>query len=82
MPKKPKFKPVITRIKLNPEQAVLTCFCYDSGWTFRGRSGGGYVAGDGPSMCLYGDPRGTQGNLTAPGGGTTYYQAGEYATKS
>lgn len=26
--KKPKFKPVITRVKLNPEQAVLTCNCY------------------------------------------------------
>ena len=29
MPKEPKFKPEITRIKLNPEQAVLTCNCYD-----------------------------------------------------
>jgi hypothetical protein len=26
-----KFKPVVTRIKLNPEQAVLTCNCY-SNW--------------------------------------------------
>ena len=31
MPKKPKFRPKITRIKLNPEQAVLTCSCYLSG---------------------------------------------------
>ncbi len=28
MPRKLKFKPVITRVKLNPEQAVLTCTCY------------------------------------------------------
>ena len=28
---KPKFRPIITRIKLNPEQAVLTCAC----WTNR-----------------------------------------------
>lgn len=28
MPKKPKFKPEITRVKLNPEQAVLACACY------------------------------------------------------
>ena len=28
MPKKPKFKPEISRIKLNVEQAVLTCSCY------------------------------------------------------
>ncbi len=31
MPKKPKFRPRITRIKLNPEQAVLACSCYSSG---------------------------------------------------
>lgn len=31
MPRKPKFRPVITRIKLNPEQAVLTCNCYSRG---------------------------------------------------
>ena len=30
MPRKPKFRPVITRVKLNPEQAVLTCMCYDN----------------------------------------------------
>ncbi len=33
MSQKPKFKPVITRIKLNPEQAVLQCSCYDTGYT-------------------------------------------------
>ncbi len=25
---KPKFDPIITRIKLNPEQAVLACTCW------------------------------------------------------
>jgi hypothetical protein len=34
MVKKTKFKPVITRIKLNPEQAVLTCACYSVGRLF------------------------------------------------
>lgn len=29
--KKPKFKPVITRVKLNPEQAVLSCNCATNG---------------------------------------------------
>ncbi len=29
--KKPKFKPVVTRVKLNPEQAVLQCSCYSVG---------------------------------------------------
>lgn len=28
MSKKPKFNPEITRIKLNPEQAVLSCICF------------------------------------------------------
>ena len=31
MPRKLKFRPKITRVKLNPEQAVLTCTCYDRG---------------------------------------------------
>jgi hypothetical protein len=31
MLKKKKFRPVITRVKLNPEQAVLMCGCY-TGW--------------------------------------------------
>jgi len=31
MSKKPKFRPEITRIKLNPEQAVLQCGCYKDG---------------------------------------------------
>ncbi len=31
MPRKPKFKPEITRVKLNPEQAVLSCSCYNAG---------------------------------------------------
>jgi len=31
MQEKLKFKPVITKIKLNPEQAVLQCSCWDQG---------------------------------------------------
>lgn len=27
---KPKFDPVVTRVKLNPEQAVLACSCYNA----------------------------------------------------
>jgi hypothetical protein len=33
------FKPKITRIKLNPEQAVLSCDCYDQGTKARAFSG-------------------------------------------
>jgi len=31
--RKMKFRPEITRVKLNPEQAVLTCSCYQGGKT-------------------------------------------------
>lgn len=30
MSRKPKFKPVVTRVKLNPEQAVLACPCWSA----------------------------------------------------
>ncbi|MDD5078705.1 MAG: hypothetical protein PHH68_08030 [Candidatus Omnitrophica bacterium] len=45
MAQKMKFKPVITRIKLNPEQAVLSCACFS----------GGYMSGGGarkPDTCF------------------------------
>ncbi len=35
MSRKRKFNPEITRVKLNPEQAVLAC-CYDTGNTGNG----------------------------------------------
>lgn len=31
MHRKPKFSPQVTRIKLNPEQAVLYCACFQYG---------------------------------------------------
>lgn len=40
MSRKPKFNPEITRIKLNPEQAVLACDCYSDGWKSGGGGGG------------------------------------------
>lgn len=33
MTMKLRFKPVITQIKLNPEQAVLACTCWSTGTT-------------------------------------------------
>ncbi len=27
---KPKFNPIVTRVKLNPEQAVLACGCWNA----------------------------------------------------
>lgn len=32
MDKKEKFKPEITKVELNPEQAVLSCSCYNFGF--------------------------------------------------
>ena len=45
MQKKPVFNPEITRIKLNPEQAVLACACYSNStyYTRGARSTGGTV---------------------------------------
>ena len=45
MPRKPKFKPEITRVKLNPEQAVLSCGCYSHGHRVTGavHGTGGFI---------------------------------------
>lgn len=34
MPKKPKFKPKIIHVKLNPEQAVLACVCFNGTYVY------------------------------------------------
>ena len=39
MGRKPKFKPEIRRIKLNPEQAVLHCQCWDNHVQWTGETG-------------------------------------------
>jgi len=51
--KKPNFRPKVTRIKLNPEQAVLTCSCYDGGTTWDYYGPGHYLLGvsNGPSCA-------------------------------
>jgi hypothetical protein len=60
MAKKLKFKLEITRVKLNPEQAVLSCTCYmdvGGGWGYNGGHSGRYtgyelVSGSGsPTWC-------------------------------
>ncbi len=38
MKKKPRFNPEITRVKLNPEQAVLQCACFDDNTQEGGRA--------------------------------------------
>ena len=39
MSRKLKFRPVVTRVKLNPEQAVLACNCWDAGLIANALSG-------------------------------------------
>jgi len=41
--RKPKFRPRITRIKLNPEQVVLWCDCYYTNKKYVSGSGGNYI---------------------------------------
>ena len=40
--RKPKFRPEISRVKLNPEQAVLVCDCYTSNWRIKYLFRGGW----------------------------------------
>lgn len=49
MSKKPKFKPEVTRIALNPEQAVLLCACYDTSHQINGSVNKGPL--DGVTLC-------------------------------
>jgi hypothetical protein len=41
---KPKFNPIVTRVKLNPEQAVLACSCYTTNRKCPANGTGGRVA--------------------------------------
>ena len=81
-----KFKPIISRVKLNPEQAVLACDCY--GW-----SGGvwGAVSSRGGSNATYCDAPGTKSggsrttrrvNTSCGSGGTGYLRASSAGTTS
>jgi len=65
MSRKAKFKPEITRVKLNPEQAVLECPCWTASYIYdaggRNKSDvcnvGGYTRPDTTSAASsHGDP--------------------------
>lgn len=43
MKKKKRFRPTITRVKLNPEQAVLTCACYNLGFSSNSSGSADYL---------------------------------------
>ena len=73
--KKPKFKPRIARVKLSPEQTVLSCTCYQPGplgacevvesWA------GLYTEAAGGWVYCFGGGKGTK-LLQAGGSGTRY----------
>ncbi|MBN1492822.1 MAG: hypothetical protein JW938_01595 [Candidatus Omnitrophica bacterium] len=54
MAKKPKFKPEITRVKLNPEQAVLACTCMAIGMQWTHRSWIAHSSYIDRAMCTWG----------------------------
>jgi hypothetical protein len=59
MSKKPKFKPRITRVKLNPEQAVLACDCFDNNTLMgAGEAEGYWQGGAAQRVCLSEKPAG------------------------
>jgi len=64
---RPKFKPEITRVKLNPEQAVLQCNCIEQGQIGRSGKAGKLV------VCynIVGDKRRPTGICIMSGVGTT-----------
>ncbi len=52
MPRKPKFRPEITWINLNPEQAVLSCDCNKYGRTYVASDR--YSLGSNTQVCIAG----------------------------
>ena len=63
MSRKPRFNPEITRVKLNPEQAVLLCDCFDLGRVKRGTGTDVQVCVAGIKgqyeLARFGDPSGS-----------------------
>lgn len=59
MKKKPRFNPEITRVKLNPEQAVLQCTCWTGGFL---ENPGGRDRGS-KTVCYAGGSRDTYSSL-------------------
>jgi len=62
--KKLKFKPIITRVKLNPEQAVLTCPGYSYGWDGAVPSGSSWIE---YNACWSNIPKSRGSGLADPG---------------
>jgi hypothetical protein len=80
MPKKPKFNPEVTRVKLNPEQAVLNCSCYSGNVIIVNR--GGVIAGMAYGCWMGGGNKYWDSRVWvcgAEGGGTNYSADPQYA---
>jgi hypothetical protein len=81
MVKKKKFKPVVTKIKLNPEQAVLQCSCYNTGFVAYG-SYPGYNWSVKRSTCASGSKSVTSMAINPTFAGTWYQLSGNSAASS
>lgn len=57
MSKKPKFNPEVNRIKLDPEQAVLTCNCYTNGDNYNWGGNQNYIDQPASNYCVAGATR-------------------------
>lgn len=71
MERKLKFRPKVTRIKLNPEQAVLTCDCWNEGLRVAGStgfaiSGHWYIHSATGAYCGISNPRGLDYKYATP----------------
>lgn len=80
MSKKHEFKPEISRITLNPEQAVLSCDCYSYGqkavtslphyWTFAERQGACSGKSRGNWAACYNQSAGSSTSVSLTAGST------------
>jgi hypothetical protein len=71
---KKKFKPVITRVKLNPEQTVLACHCFSYGKNYTSSTPTYYNTGSSQVHGCYNGGKTIMNWGAQPCGGTTYPQ--------
>lgn len=82
MTKKARFKPVITRVKLNPEQAVLVCDCFNAGLKYTRGVSTAFGFTDYYGACFTPGGRVAYFTLACTGGGVFYNEASRNVTSS
>jgi hypothetical protein len=80
MSRKLKFKPKITQVKLNPEQAVLACVCYNQNYDYQNTTKAKYSTGESKTLCDYwGVPRNTTTGIVCTQSTSTPLSSFKYA---